>query len=84
MGPVVAGWAMDPASTEFARLANRDEVMVQAAVSGTAFDPQAIRLRLASIESPDKSVAARFVSVSPRVDPTMQGRTFFYTVPAPG
>ena len=83
-GPVVAGWAMDPASTEFARLAGRDVALVQAAVSGTAFDPQSSRLRLAPLDSPDKGSTARFVSVSPRVDPTIQGRTFFYAVPAQG
>jgi hypothetical protein len=83
-GPVLAGWATKPASVEFAQLANRDDVLVQAAVSGQAFDPKASSLRIAPIESPDKASTARFVSASPRADPAVQGQTFLYTVPARG
>jgi hypothetical protein len=83
-GPVLAGWAMEPASAEFARLASRNDVLVQAAVLGQAFDPQASRILLAPIESPDKASTARFVSVSPHADPAIQAQTFFYTAPARG
>ena len=68
----------------FARLMNRDDVIVQIAMSNSPTTVGSAKVAVAPVESNAKPRAAEFVSASPQTDTALQGQTFFYRVPGEG
>lgn len=81
-GGVIAGW-LAQGGTEFDRLGRQDDLLVQVTLSPSQADLSAPAE--ASIQAAGgKLVAAKLVSAASRTDPKIQGRSFFYLLPANG
>lgn len=79
-GRVLAGWLVQGAP-EFERLRLQKDLLVQATLSPGQMMADAPAN--ASIQTAgDQLIEARLVSAAPRTDPKIQGRSFFYRVPA--
>jgi len=78
-GAVVAKWAMD-GSPELDRILSTREVLIQVT---QPFDQNYAAPKTILVEIPGRTRAeATLISVFPRVDPRIQGRSFLYSAPA--
>ena len=78
-GEVIARWAFDPASTEFAGFLSGQESLVRITLpSDRKIDvPKSIQ-----VEAPGAAQSpGQLVSPSPQADPAVQGRSYFYRTP---
>src|SRR5581483_7278075 len=84
-GPVISGWAIDPAGSAFSQLASQRAVLVQIAFPHD-LQPAAGRaaLAIAPVSARSALRAARFVSASPQTDPASPGATYFYLADGEG
>lgn len=81
-GGVIAGW-LSQGGTAFDRLRRQDDLLVQVTLSPSLADVSAPAE--ASIQATGgKVVAAKLISAASRTDPKIQGRSFFYLLPANG
>jgi hypothetical protein len=81
-GGTLASWVSE-ASPELDRLYRQDEILIRLTVPPDAASgpPPPTALVQGALE---KLETARFISASPRTDPRIQGRSFFYIAPARG
>jgi len=80
-GSTLTHWALDSRTTEFARLLNRQEVLLRITVPLDESTTAPARIK---IDANDKQrFPAQLVSPSPQSDPVIQGSAFIYRAAAP-
>ncbi|MBW4054314.1 MAG: metal transporter [Proteobacteria bacterium] len=80
-GATLGRWALDPRSSEGARLLDRKEVVVRVTVPPGA--GSAVPARIQITANDNRRLPAYLVSPSPQSDPAIQGSAFIYRVTAP-
>lgn len=85
-GETFAAWATQHASgNALHRLLRQDDVLLQIMLPIRENTPgQGARLAIRAAGSNAAPIQATFVSAAPHTDPTIQGKTFFYSAPAGG
>lgn len=79
-GQTLASWALDPQSSRFARLLDRQEVLLR--VSLPAGSPSTAPGTIQIAASDSQRLSAHLVSPSSRSDPNIQGTAFIYRAAA--
>ena len=80
-GATLGGWALDYRSPAFARLLNRQEVLLR--ITMPLDDGIAAPTRIKIGANDKRRLSADLVSPSPQSDPTIQGNAFIYRTAAP-
>lgn len=82
-GATLADWAMQPTAGEpLRRLLQYQDALVKVTLPFDVGPDAKTRLLVAPVGAQGREAAAQFVSLSPQVDTTIQGKTWFYRAPA--
>ncbi len=79
-GPVIAGWLRQGAS-ELDRLLRRDDLLIQVTLAPDEVEASAPTEALVRLAD-GKIATAKLVSPAARTDPALQGRSFYFLLPA--